>query len=462
MFESSSVHPLRAVEPSHLQSQSHSSTSTLLKYIPVCFRNMADLQVVANLPDTLSIWNSGNDPLLDLSNFLGIIAASTSLFDPLPSDLRNLEVPYAFLEGFASQLMLMAMKSFLKHVPKSQQKKNKKNKSYPTCNPTCLTSPQKPLSNHSGIIYILDFAGVTNPDVDIFADEKDDFGEDEDEEGVEVQAEEGQDEEIDQTRDEEVLPLGDKFDGQGIYHYTSGPKETAHQTILNTMAAVLSNQWHHANATESHNSTSADRFILPKGMSKKQALTRARLAYTAQTILDQVEHHPFLKQSQATLDALDAADFDSLKSLLYMRKYRFHLPQSVADVSEKDMDRLCRAHDNLNNNSYRVIKRASAFLERRATMEIHRSRLAEFGFPECESYWGVLSQKSRDYIKDLAKSEWACLHNRNVFVSEIDAVLDSLKTERKATTKSSQRKADLQASKRSQRRSDMKMDLKSL
>ncbi|KAJ3229805.1 hypothetical protein HDU78_008816 [Chytriomyces hyalinus] len=204
---------------------------------------------------------------------------------------------------------------------------------------------------------------------------------------------------------------------------------------------------------------------------KKQALTRARLAYTAQTILDQVEHHPFLKQSQATLDSLDAADFDILKSLLYMRKYRFHLPQSVADVSEKDMDRLCRAYDNL-NNSYRVTKqlptrdenanRASAFLERRATMEIHRSSLAVFGFPEYESYWGVLSQKSRDYIKDLAKSEWACLHHRNVFVSEIDAVLDALKTERKATTKSSQRKTDLQASKRSQRRSDLKMDLKSL
>ncbi|KAJ3223958.1 hypothetical protein HDU78_011122 [Chytriomyces hyalinus] len=235
------------------------------------------------------------------------------------------------------------------------------------------------------------------------------------------------------------------------------------------MTAVLSNQWHYANATESHNSTSADRFILPKGMSKKQALTRARLAYTVQTILDQVERHPFLKQSQATLDALDAADFDSLKSLLYMRKYRY-LPQSVADVSEKDMDRLCRAHDNLNNNSYHMTKplptenanRASAFLERRATMEIHRSSLAEFGFPEEESYWGVLSQKSRDYIKELARSEWACLHNRNVFVSETDAVLDALKTERKATTKSSQRKADLQASKRSQRRSDMKMDLKSL
>ncbi|KAJ3255964.1 hypothetical protein HDU77_003463 [Chytriomyces hyalinus] len=137
---------------------------------------------------------------------------------------------------------------------------------------------------------------------------------------------------------------------------------------------------------------------------------------------------------------------------------------------KNDMDRLCRAHDNLINNSYHVTRplptenanRASAFLERRATMEIHRSSLAEFGFPEEESYWGVLSQKSRDYIKELAKSEWACLHNRNVFVSEIDAVLDALKTERKATTKSSQRKADLQASKRSQRRSDMKMDLKSL
>ncbi|KAI8818653.1 hypothetical protein BJ741DRAFT_640978 [Chytriomyces cf. hyalinus JEL632] len=238
------------------------------------------------------------------------------------------------------------------------------------------------------------------------------------------------------------------------------------------MTALLSNQWHHTNATESHYSTSADRFILPKGMSKKQALTRARLAYTAQTILDQVEHHPFLKQSQATLDALDAADFDSMKRLLYMRKYRFHLPQSVEDVSEKDMDWFCRVHDNLNNNSYRVTKplptkdenanRASAFLERRATMEIHRASLAEFGFPEGESYWGVLSQKSRDCIKELAKSEWACLHNRNVFVSEIDAVLDALKRERKATTKSSQRKADLQAAKRSQRRSDMKMDLKSL
>ncbi|KAJ3235925.1 hypothetical protein HDU77_011873 [Chytriomyces hyalinus] len=52
---------------------------------------------------------------------------------------------------------------------------------------------------------ILDFAGVTNPDVDVFADEEDDFEEDEDEEGVEVDAEEGQDEEIDQ-----ILPLEDE------------------------------------------------------------------------------------------------------------------------------------------------------------------------------------------------------------------------------------------------------------
>ncbi|KAJ3223957.1 hypothetical protein HDU78_011121 [Chytriomyces hyalinus] len=54
---------------------------------------------------------------------------------------------------------------------------------------------------------ILDFAGVTNPDVDVFADEEDDFEEDEDEEGVEGEADE---EEIDQTRDDEVLPLEDE------------------------------------------------------------------------------------------------------------------------------------------------------------------------------------------------------------------------------------------------------------
>ncbi|KAI8818654.1 hypothetical protein BJ741DRAFT_640979 [Chytriomyces cf. hyalinus JEL632] len=56
---------------------------------------------------------------------------------------------------------------------------------------------------------ILDFAGVTNPDVDVFADEEEDGFEDEDEEGLEAEGEEDQ-EEIDQTRDDEVLPLEDE------------------------------------------------------------------------------------------------------------------------------------------------------------------------------------------------------------------------------------------------------------
>ncbi|KAI8826345.1 hypothetical protein BJ741DRAFT_631565 [Chytriomyces cf. hyalinus JEL632] len=213
-----------------------------------------------------------------------------------------------------------------------------------------------------------------------------------------------------------------------------------------------------------------DRFILPKGMSKSEAFARNKLAHTANLILKQVEDNPFLKQSQFTLHALDASEVQVLKGLPYIMKYYPKLPHAPDDIFHY----LRPVHDAkymymFNQNSWRGppleperVKKVTAFMERHITMELHQTLLAEFGFPDHETYWGCLSQKSQQFIKDLASSEWTCIYAGNLFVSEQDAVADFLKVERKPPAptfrKDQLRRSDLQSSKRVKRRSEMKRE----
>ncbi|KAJ3223288.1 hypothetical protein HDU81_009293 [Chytriomyces hyalinus] len=211
-----------------------------------------------------------------------------------------------------------------------------------------------------------------------------------------------------------------------------------------------------------------DRFILPKGMSKTEAFARNKLAHTAKIILKQVQDHPFLKQSQSILDALDASELLVLNGLPYIMKYYPKLPYSPEDIFHY----MRHLHDakylyTFNYNSWRGppieperVKRVTAFMERHATMELHRNHLAEFKFPDNETYWGCLSHKSQQFIKELANSEWTAIYAGNLFVSEQEAVADFLKQERKPPArgfgKDQLRRSDLQSSKRVKRRSEMK------
>ncbi|KAJ3251953.1 hypothetical protein HDU77_005529 [Chytriomyces hyalinus] len=95
-------------------------------------------------------------------------------------------------------------------------------------------------------------------------------------------------------------------------------------------------------------------------------------------------------------------------------------------------------------------------------METHQAYISQFVFPKKEKYWGILSHKSRERIKDLAASEWACLHADNLVVTERECMLDSLKKEKKAengSVKYHVRKSELHSSKRVERRSEMKRAL---
>ncbi|KAJ3251952.1 hypothetical protein HDU77_005528 [Chytriomyces hyalinus] len=211
-----------------------------------------------------------------------------------------------------------------------------------------------------------------------------------------------------------------------------------------------------------------DRFILPKGMSKTEAFARNKLAHTAKLILKQVEDNPFLKQSQSALAALDASEVQVLKGLPYIMKYYSKLPKSPEDIFHY----VRAAHDAkymymFNQNSWRGapleperVQKVTAFMERHITLECHQALLAEFKFPDHETYWGCLSQKSQQFIKELAGSEWAYIYEGNLFVSGHDAVADFLKMERKPASRGSGkdglRRSDLQSSKRVKRRSEMK------
>ncbi|KAJ3229613.1 hypothetical protein HDU81_005210 [Chytriomyces hyalinus] len=212
-----------------------------------------------------------------------------------------------------------------------------------------------------------------------------------------------------------------------------------------------------------------DRFILPNGMSKAEAITRSKLTHTAKLILLQVEYNPFLKKPQSMLYSLDESEVQALKELPYVKKYHTNLPATP----EETFQHLRLAHDdrwlyNFNQGSWldspqippERFKKATAFMERYATMERHRIHIAEFGFPDHETYWGRLSPKSRNFIKKLANSEWTSVYARNVFASEQEAVADFLKMERKpparAFGKDHLRRSELQSSKRVKRRSEMK------
>ncbi|KAI8826344.1 hypothetical protein BJ741DRAFT_631563 [Chytriomyces cf. hyalinus JEL632] len=159
-------------------------------------------------------------------------------------------------------------------------------------------------------------------------------------------------------------------------------------------------------------------------MSKQDALAQARLAHTAQLILQQIQDHPFLKEPPSTLNALGASE---------LRSFR-HTP-------------------------FMCVEKASAFIERQAEMETHQAYISQFGFPKKEKYWGILSHKSRERIKDLAASEWACLRADDLFVTEGEAMLDSLKKADIGSVKYRVRKSELHSSKRVERRSEMKKAL---
>ncbi|KAJ3376593.1 hypothetical protein HDU80_003939, partial [Chytriomyces hyalinus] len=190
-----------------------------------------------------------------------------------------------------------------------------------------------------------------------------------------------------------------------------------------------------------------DRFLLPTEMSKQDALALARLAHTAQLILQQIQDHPFLKEPPSALNALDASQLPSFKHLPFMREHSLRLPPAAADIPHKHILILREAHESgslcdSHAKSWQVpipvpkehTEKASAFIERHAEMETHQAYISQFGFPKKEMYWGILSQKSRERIKDLAASEWACLRADNLFVTERDAMLDFLKKERKAAS----------------------------
>ncbi|KAJ3255963.1 hypothetical protein HDU77_003462 [Chytriomyces hyalinus] len=165
---------------------------------------------------------------------------------------------------------------------------------------------------------------------------------------------------------------------------------------------------------------------------------------------DKIQDHPFLKEPPSALNALDASELPSFKHLPFMREHSLRLPPAAADIPHKHI--LILQHT----------EKASAFIERHAEMETHHEYITQFGFPKKEKYWGILSQKSRERIKDLAASEWACLRADNLFVTERDAMLDFLKKERKAASGSVRypvRRSELHSSKRVERRSEMKRAL---
>ncbi|KAJ3233475.1 hypothetical protein HDU78_006396 [Chytriomyces hyalinus] len=218
-----------------------------------------------------------------------------------------------------------------------------------------------------------------------------------------------------------------------------------------------------------------NRVILRNEMSKQDALAQARLAHTAQLILQQIQDHPFLLKPPSALNALDASELPSFRHIPFMWKYSLHLPPAAADIPQNNIIIIRKEYESgslfdLHESRWYVrfpvpvehIEKASAFIERHAEMETHQAYISQFEFPKKEKYWGILSHKSRERIKDLAASEWACLHTDNLFVTERDAMLDSLKKEKKAengSVKYPVRKSELHSSKRVERRSEMKRAL---
>ncbi|KAJ3233477.1 hypothetical protein HDU78_006398 [Chytriomyces hyalinus] len=190
------------------------------------------------------------------------------------------------------------------------------------------------------------------------------------------------------------------------------------------------------------NNNNMDRFIFPKGMSKTEALARNKLAHTAKLILKQVAYNPLLKQSRFVLSALDASEVQVLKRLPYMLKYYPKLTDPVDSPDDifhflrccvPDAEYISMLNQNSWKGSYPIepegIKKVTAFMERHITLEVHQKLLAEFKFPDnfkfpvhdtcygCPSkkpYWGCLSDKSRQFIKDLANSDGTYAGNLSV------------------------------------------------
>ncbi|KAJ3251951.1 hypothetical protein HDU77_005527 [Chytriomyces hyalinus] len=204
-------------------------------------------------------------------------------------------------------------------------------------------------------------------------------------------------------------------------------------------------------AADKRNNNNMDRFILPKGMSKTEAVARNKLAHTAKLILKQVEYNPFLKQSRFVLSALDASEVQFVKRLPYMLKYYPKLTDPVDSPDDifhflrcvPDAEYMSMLNQNSWKGSYSIepegIKNVTAFMQRHITLELHQKLLAEFKFPDhfkspvydtcygCPSkkpYWGCLSEKSRQFInlseksrqfiKDLANSDGTYAGNLSV------------------------------------------------